>query len=119
MSTTINSKAVNTKPVTAMMDTVSTKTASYYENKYGYGSSYYYGDGYSYNYNAYPTTKKTHGFEAVLPEDFKNILKMEQPKLKTFLYNLLKEKGYVGIEEYDNDQYFEYSLKHLKYPIVL
>lgn len=95
MSTTINSKAANTKSVTAMMDTVNTKTASYYEKKCGYGSSNYYGDGYSYNYNAYPTTKKTHGFEAVLSEDFKNILKMEQPKLKTFLYNLLKEKGYA------------------------
>ncbi len=95
MNATINSNSSNNKTVKFTMSKEIKKDISYYDNKYGYNRVKYYGDINSCNYNAYPTTKNIHGFEAVLPEDFKNIIKMEQTQLKTFLYNLLKEKGYA------------------------
>lgn len=74
--------------------TVTTKstTPTTQSSKY---NSYYSYDGYYTNYyNPYPSLKKEHDFSAVLTDDFKNILKLEQTELKKFLYELLKEKGY-------------------------
>lgn len=77
MSTTINTaNAVKSYP-----------TSSYSGS---YNSGYY-------GYNSYPSTKKNHEFDSVLPESFKDILKMKQENLKQFLYEMLKEKGYNPI----------------------
>lgn len=94
MSTTnTNTKYGAITPTTTAKEIISSYNSTYNTNKSSYGSSSYTGKSY-YDFNSYPKTKNTHNYEAVLPEDFKKILKMEQKDLKLFLYNTMKEKGY-------------------------
>ena len=94
MSTTnTNTKYGAITPTTTAKEIISSYDSTYNTNKSSYGSSSYTGKSY-YDFNSYPKTKNTHNYEAVLPEDFKKILKMEQKDLKLFLYNTMKEKGY-------------------------
>lgn len=94
MSTTnTNTKYGAITPTTTAKEIISSYNSTYNTNKSSYGSSSYTGKSY-YDFNSYPKTKNTHNYEAVLPEDFKKILKMEQKYLKLFLYNTMKEKGY-------------------------
>ena len=94
MSTTnTNTKYGAITPTTTAKEIISSYNNTYNTNKSSYGSSSYTGKSY-YDFNSYPKTKNTHNYEAVLPEDFKKILKMEQKDLKLFLYNTMKEKGY-------------------------
>ena len=92
MSTTnTNTKYGAITPTTTAKEIISSYNSTYNTNKSSYGSSSYTGKSY-YDFNSYPKTKNTHNYEAVLPEDFKKILKMEQKDLKLFLYNTMKEK---------------------------
>ena len=94
MSTTnTNTKYGAITPTTTAKEIISSYNNTYNTNKSSYGSSSYTGKSY-YDFNSYPKTKNTHNYEAVLPEDFKKILKMEQKDLKLFLYNTMKEKDY-------------------------
>ena len=94
MSTTnTNTKYGAITPTTTAKEIISSYNSTYNTNKSSYGSSSYTGKS-CYDFNSYPKTKNTHNYEAVLPEDFKKILKMEQKDLKLFLYNTMKEKGY-------------------------
>lgn len=97
MNTNTNANTENKNGATASEVIESYKKTygdSYYDAYYSkYKNSYNAGSGYS-SYNAYPSTKNTHSFEAVLTEDFKKILKMDQTELKQYLFELLKTKGY-------------------------